>query len=83
MCLLFEECFDYLSDYVCMEKHKNCRFGSGPLVKRKKQTFQSLALFQCENVCMFYVDVMCNFSIVFKLCAKFELVKSPDVTLSG
>ena len=32
-------------------------------------------------VCMFYVDVMCMFCIVFNLYAKFELVKSPEVTL--
>ena len=31
------------------------------------------------HVCMFYVYVMCMFCIVFK----FELVKSPEVTLSG
>ena len=35
-----------------------------------------------DSVCMFYVDEMCMFCIVFKLCVKFELVKSPEVTLS-
>ena len=36
-----------------------------------------------DYVCMFYVYVMCMFCIVFNLCAKFELVKSSEVTLSG
>ena len=38
-----------------------------------------------DYVCMFYVYVMCMFCIViivFNLCAKFEFVKSPEVTLS-
>ena len=30
-----------------------------------------------DYVCMFYVDVVCIFCIVFNLCAEFELVKSP------
>ena len=34
----------------------------------------------CDHV---QVYVMCMFCIVFNLCAKFELVKSPEVTLSG
>ena len=36
-----------------------------------------------DYVCMFYVYVMCMFCIVFNLCAKFEFVKSPEVTLCG
>ena len=38
--------------------------------------------FRIMFVCFMFF-VMCMFCIVFNLCAKFELVKSPEVTLSG
>ena len=54
-----------------------------PLINRKTwKPFWRYTVLE-NDPCMFYVYAMCMFCIVFNLCAKFELVKSPEVTLSG